>query len=92
MGTDITKEEPRGRRQDSPHQDDKNMLGNIGSLFVKYMQQVTKGHSYHPLGVSDYYVMYGQSCETSTNVTITTDHFCEKFEVRGRTFCKSPRV
>ena len=34
------------------------MLGNIGDLFVKCMRQVTKGHLYHLLGVSDYYVMY----------------------------------
>ena len=30
------------------------MLENIGKLFVKYMQQVTKDHLYHLLGVSDY--------------------------------------
>ena len=29
----------------------KNMLGNIGNLFVKCMRQVTKGHLYHLLGV-----------------------------------------
>ena len=34
------------------------MLGNIGDLFVKCMRQVTKGHLYHLLGVSDYYVMF----------------------------------
>ena len=34
------------------------MLGNIGDLSVKCMRQVTKGHLYHLLGVSDYYVMY----------------------------------
>ena len=34
------------------------MLGNISFLFVKCMRQVTKGHLYHLLGVSDYYVMY----------------------------------
>ena len=28
------------------------------TCFVKRMPQVTKGHSYHLLGVSDYYVMY----------------------------------
>ena len=28
---------------------DKNMLGNIGDLFVKRMQQVTKGNLYHLL-------------------------------------------
>ena len=48
------------------------MLGNIGNLFVKFMQQVTKGHLYHLLGVSDYYVMHRQRaqsvCETSVKV------------------------
>ena len=34
--------------------------GNIGNLFVICMRQVTKGHLYHLLGVSDYYVMYRQ--------------------------------
>ena len=34
------------------------MLGNISDHFVKCMRQVTKGHLYHLLGVSDYYVMY----------------------------------
>ena len=33
------------------------MLGNIGDLFVKCMRQVTKGHLYHLLGISDYYVV-----------------------------------
>ena len=47
-----------GRRQNSPQYDDKNMLRNIGELFVICMRQVTKGHLYHLLGVSDYYVMY----------------------------------
>ena len=42
--------------QNSPQWDDKNMLGNIGDLFVKCMRLVTKGHLYHLLGVSDYYV------------------------------------
>ena len=31
--------------------------GKIGDLFVKYMRQVTKGHLYHLLGVSDYYII-----------------------------------
>ena len=48
----------KGRRQNSPQYDDKNMLENIGDLFVKCMQQFTKGHLYHLLGVSDYYIMY----------------------------------
>ena len=37
---------------------DKNMLGNIGHLFVKCRRQVTNGHEYHLLGVSEYYIMY----------------------------------
>ena len=48
------------------------MLGNIGDLFVKCMRQVTKGHLYHMLGVSDYYIMYtgpSQFCETSAKIT-----------------------
>ena len=49
---------PKGTRQNSPQQDDKTMLGNIGDLFVKFTGQVTKGHFYHLLGVSDYHVMY----------------------------------
>ena len=40
------------------------MLVNIGDLFVKCMQQVTKGHLYHIPGVSDYYVMYGQRAKS----------------------------
>ena len=48
----------KGRRQNSRQSDDKNMLGNIGDLFVKCMRQVTKDHLYNLLGVSDYYVMY----------------------------------
>ena len=34
----------KGRRQNSPQLDDKNMLENIGDLFVKCMREVTKGH------------------------------------------------
>ena len=49
------------------------MLGNIGDLFVKCMQQVTKGHLYHLLGVSDDCVIYdrgsSQFCETSAKIT-----------------------
>ena len=40
------------------------MLGNIGNLFVKCMQQVTKGHLHHLLGESDYYVMYRQLAQS----------------------------
>ena len=61
------------------------MLGNIGDLFVKCMQQVTKVHLYHLLGVSEYYVMYRQwpreFCEKSARVTnwVTDpfEWFCE---------------
>ena len=52
------------RHQNSPQHDDKNMVGNFGNLFVKYMQQVTKGHLYHLLGVSDYNVMYRQRTQS----------------------------
>ena len=73
------------------------MLGNIGDLIMKCMCQVTKGHLYHLLGVSDYYVMYwhgpSQFCETSAKiidwVTESLDGsviFCEKVVVRGREF------
>ena len=37
--------------------------GNIGDLFVICMRQLTKGHLYHLLGVSDYYVMYRKSAQ-----------------------------
>ena len=37
---------------------------NIGNLFVICMRQVTKGNSYHLLGVSDYYVMYRQRAKS----------------------------
>ena len=40
------------------------MLGNIGELFVKQMRQVTKGHLYHLLGVSDYYVIYKHKAQS----------------------------
>ena len=42
----------------------KTHRGNIGNLFVICMQQVTKGHLYHLLGVSDYYVMYRQRAKS----------------------------
>ena len=49
------------------------MLGNIGDLFVKCMQQVTKGNVYHLLGVLDYYVIYREKiekfCEMSAKIT-----------------------
>ena len=54
----------KGRRQNSPQKDDKNMLGNISNLFVKSRRQVTKGHLYHLLGVSDNYVMYRQRAQS----------------------------
>ena len=74
------------------------MLGNIGDLFVKCMRQVTKGHLYHLLGVSDYYVMYRHRAQSvflkrwqrsPTGQLIPLDGFvtfCEKFVVRGREF------
>ena len=40
------------------------MLGNIGDLFVICVGQVTKSHLYHPLGVSDYYVIYRQKAKS----------------------------
>ena len=46
------------RHHNSPQSDDKNMVGNIGDLFVKCMRQVTKSQLSHLLGVSDYYVIY----------------------------------
>ena len=50
------------------------MLGNFGNLFVNCMRQVTKGHLYHLLGVSDYYAAYRHRaksgfCETSVKIT-----------------------
>ena len=54
----------KGRHQNSSQEDNKNMLGNIGDLFVKCMRQVTKGHFYNLLGVSDYYVMYRQKAKS----------------------------
>ena len=68
------------------------MLGNIGDLFVKCMRQVTKGHLYHLLGVSDYYVMYRQRARRQRSLTgklIPLDGavtFYIKFVVRGREF------
>ena len=52
------------KRQNSPQYDDKNMLGNIGNLFVECNRQVSKGHLYHLLGVSDYYVLYRQRAKS----------------------------
>ena len=48
----------------------KTSWGNIVNLFVKCLQQVTKGHLYHLLGVSDYYVMYRQRTKS-----VLTDPF-----------------
>ena len=55
------------------------MLGNIGDLFVKCMQQVTKGHLYYLLRVLDYYVMYigrgpSKFCEMSAKMTDCVTH------------------
>ena len=56
------------------------MLGNIGDLFVKCMQQVTTGHLYHLLGVSDYYVMYKHRAQSvfempAKVINLVTDPF-----------------
>ena len=37
---------------------------NFSDLFVKCLQQVTKGHLYHLIVVSDYYVMYRQRAQS----------------------------
>ena len=77
------------------------MLGNIGELLLKCKQKVTKGHSYHLLGVLDYYVIYigtghSQFCAVSAKITNwVTDGsvtFFEKFVDRGRDFDVSPKV
>ena len=65
------------------------MVGKIGNLFVKFMRQVTKGHLYHLLGVSDYYVIYRQRaqsvCETCVKVTNwVTDSFRWFFKVLSK--------
>ena len=54
---------------------DKNMLENIGDLFVKCMQQVTKGHLYHLLGVSDYYYIpvHGKTALLSSHMGCSRD-------------------
>ena len=36
--------------------DDKNMLENIGNLFVKCMRHITKGYLSPLLGISDYQI------------------------------------
>ena len=71
------------------------MLGDIGSLSVRCMQQVTKGN-YHLLRVSDYYVKAeGQDrfekClqRLPTEQPIPLDcsvNICEKLVVRLREF------
>ena len=53
-----------GEKSKFPAVGDKNMLENIGDLFVICMLQVTKHHLYHLLGVSDYYVMYRDSAQS----------------------------
>ena len=53
-----------GRDKNSPQKDGKNMLGNIGDLFVKCMLQVINSHFYHLLGVSDYYTIYRQRAKS----------------------------
>ena len=61
------------------------MLGNIGDLFVKCMRQVSKGHLYHLLGISDCYVMYRQRAKSLIPLDGSVT-FYEKFVVRGREF------
>ena len=53
------------RPQNSPQDDDKNMMENFGNLFVKCMLLVTNGYLYHLLRVSDYYVIYGQRAQSA---------------------------
>ena len=83
----------KGKHQNSPQLDGKNMPGNIGNLLVKCMQQVIKKTFVRSVGVSDYYAMYNaigrepsQCCEMSVKVTnCVTDPFqwfCELF-VKG---------
>ena len=42
----------------------KTCWGNSSDLFVIYMRQVTKGHLYHLMGVSGYYIMYRQRAKS----------------------------
>ena len=77
------------------------MLGNIGNLFVKCIGQVTKGHLYHLLGVSDYYIYCigrgpSEFCETSANVTNWVSNpfrcLCEHWGPRQLNFDITPYV
>ena len=80
----------KGKHQNSPQLDVKNMPGNIGNLLVKCMQQVTKSHLYRLFGYQITMQCVGrepsQFCETSVKVTYcVTDPFqwfCELF-VKG---------
>ena len=96
---DIETDFAKGRRQNSLQLDDKNMLGNIGDLFVKCVQQVTKSHLHHLLGVSDYYVImyictgtgsFVKRRQRSPNGLLNpldgSVTFCERFVVRGSEF------
>ena len=42
----------------APQQDDKELHGNIGTLFLKFMTQVTKCHLHHLLMVFSNYVVF----------------------------------
>ena len=55
--TVIGAQADNGRLKNCQKEDDKNMLGKNGHLFVKCMRQGTKIHLYHLLGVFDYHVM-----------------------------------
>ena len=73
------------------------MLGNIGNLFVKHMQQVTKGYLYHLLGYRITMQCIGrrpnQFCETSAKGTNwVTDPFRWFYELvclEGPLVCES---
>ena len=53
-----------GRRQNSHSRMTKTCWETFSNLFAKCMGQVTKGHLYHLLGVSDYYIMYRQRVQS----------------------------
>ena len=55
----------KGTHQIFSQYDDENMLGSFGNLFVKCMQQITKGHWYHLFGVSDHCEMYRQRAQSA---------------------------
>ena len=56
-----------GRHQNSPQQDDKNMLGKIGDLFYEMYATSHKRPFVLYVGeylLSDYYVMYGHRAQS----------------------------